>query len=73
MMYNSEIEIELFPLVFNRKKFDYSKFYIDILKVDKDEINAGIFEPSEKIEELQIKLKKKEYKKRVTFKKNLNL
>ena len=73
IMYNSEVEIDVFPLVFEKGKFDFKKFYVDLLKIDLEDLNAGILEPSEKIEELNIKLKKKEFKKRVVFKTNLKL
>ena len=72
-MYNSEVEIDIFPLVFEKMKFDFKKFYVDLLKIDLEDLNAGFLEPSEKIEELNIKLKKKEFKKRVVFKTNLKL
>eukprot|EP01017_Pseudomicrothorax_dubius_P017726 TRINITY_DN1989_c0_g1_i5.p1 TRINITY_DN1989_c0_g1~~TRINITY_DN1989_c0_g1_i5.p1 ORF type:complete len:478 (+),score=131.50 TRINITY_DN1989_c0_g1_i5:857-2290(+) len=57
-----DVTIELFPLQKpSGEKFDFTKFYADLVTVDPDEINDA----STKISQLSVRIKQKEFKKRV--------
>jgi ATP-dependent DNA helicase 2 subunit 1 len=64
-MLENYIEFEVFPLVFNKMKFSYAKFYVNILQSEPDEMDKDLLEPAEKIEELNIRLRRKEFRKRI--------
>ncbi|EGR31314.1 ku p70 DNA helicase, putative [Ichthyophthirius multifiliis] len=59
-----DAQIELFPLPNAHQKFDLRKFYTEIIALDVDEINESLIDSSEKILDLQNRLRQKEYKKR---------
>ena len=63
-MLENRIEFEIFPLAFDKNKFDFKKFYVNIMQYDLGEFNENYLEPAEKLEELNVRLRKKEYKKR---------
>ena len=63
-MVGRDIEVEVFPLVFDRHKFSFGRFYAAFLASDADEVNFAQMEPAQKLEDLSVRIKKKEYKKR---------
>jgi hypothetical protein len=63
-MIDRDTEFEVFPLVFDRHKFSFSRFYSAFLSSDVDEIDFNQMEPAQKLEDLSVRIKKKEYKKR---------
>ncbi|KAL4483805.1 hypothetical protein ABPG72_006180 [Tetrahymena utriculariae] len=58
------IQIELFPLATRNQKFDIRKFYSSIITFDVDEINEAVIDTSDKVLDIQHRLRQKEYKKR---------
>lgn len=63
-MVSKEVEFEVFPLVFDKNKFSYSVFYSEFISSEIDEINYDQLEPAQKLEELNVRIKRKENKKR---------
>lgn len=63
-MVSNEVEFEVFPLVFDKNKFSYSAFYSQFISSEVDEINFDQLEPAQKLEELNVRIKRKENKKR---------
>lgn len=54
------VQIELFPLKKSpTSRFDLRKFYIEIVTLDVDEINEAILDTSDKILDLQQRLRQK--------------
>jgi ATP-dependent DNA helicase 2 subunit 1 len=51
------IEIELFPLASSEKRFDIRKFYAKIITFDLDEVNDSLVDTSDKILDLQHRLR----------------
>eukprot|EP01130_Rhizamoeba_saxonica_P004296 TRINITY_DN1757_c0_g1_i2.p1 TRINITY_DN1757_c0_g1~~TRINITY_DN1757_c0_g1_i2.p1 ORF type:complete len:584 (+),score=125.86 TRINITY_DN1757_c0_g1_i2:348-2099(+) len=66
------IEIELFAMNKRGKKFDPTKFYSDIIHID-DEDDIGAYDASSKFDELNEKVRRKEFKKRTLSKCNIKL
>lgn len=62
---DQNVDIELFPLKIDNRAFDYKKFFIQIISFEEDEISSGMFNPQDRISELSVRLKKKEFKKRI--------
>ena len=50
LMENNNVDIELFPLVFEENKFDYHKFYSESIRFDKEDFESGLLNGVEKIE-----------------------
>ena len=64
-MLGNGVEIELFPLRVNNRNFDYNIFYKDIVSFDEDEANPEVYNPNDKLSHLAVRLRRKEFKKRV--------
>jgi len=60
-MLENNIEFEVFPLVFDKNKFKYARFYINLLQAEPDELDRDLLEPAEKLEELNVRLRRKEF------------
>ena len=60
----ANVEIELFPIRVAGKIFDYTKFYGDIVTVDPDEANEQVLNPSSKLSDLAVRIRRREFKKR---------
>lgn len=60
-MLENNIEFEVFPLVFDKSKFKYARFYVNLLQAEPDELDRDLLEPAEKLEELNIRLRRKEF------------
>lgn len=67
------IEIELFPLRINNRVFDYGAFFADIITFDVDDLNKEMTNPNDKLAYLNIRLRRKEFKKRILGKVDLSL
>jgi ATP-dependent DNA helicase 2 subunit 1 len=63
-MVENNIEFEVFPLVFDKNKFRYARFYVNLLQAEPDELDRDLLEPAEKLEELNIRLRRKEFVKK---------
>lgn len=61
---SSEIDIELFPIRMKGKMFNYSAFYSDIITLDPDDINNDLIDPSDKLSDLAVRIRKREFKKK---------
>lgn len=64
-MIEKGVEFEVFPLVFDANKFSFAKFYSAYISSEMDEINFNQLQPAQKLEDLNIRIQKKVYKKRV--------
>lgn len=59
------VEIELFPLnLTGESRFDIRLFYTETITFDEEEVNSGMLDMSDKIMNLEQRLRQKEYKKR---------
>lgn len=67
------IEIELFPLRINNKIFDYNQFFSGIISFDVDDLNKEMTQPNDKLAYLNIRLRRKEFKKRILGKVDMGL
>lgn len=67
------IEIELFPLRINNRIFDYNIFYSGIISFDVDDLNREMTNPNDRLAYLNIRLRRKEFKKRILGKVDLQL
>ena len=63
----------MFPLVFDKNLFDFRKFFAEFVKINLEEYDAGIIEPAEKLDEFNIRLRKKAFKKRILSRLDLSL
>ena len=70
---SQNIEIELFPLKLDNSSFNYKKFFIQIISFEEDDIAEGLFNPQDRISELSVRLKKKEFKKRIISQLDFNI
>lgn len=59
-----DTEIELFPLPTPEQVFDVRTFYAELIAFDSDDVNAGMLDVSQKIQDLSRRLRAKEFKKR---------
>ena len=62
-MENNGIEVDLFPLVFERKKFDFKKYFANVIKLRSDDFDERYYEPIEKLEDFNIRLRRRETRK----------
>lgn len=58
------VQIELFPIRMKGSLFNYENFYTEIIKLDPDEINSEITNPSDKLSDLSLRIRRREFKKR---------
>lgn len=72
-MEDNLITIELFPMIFDEKKFDFKIFYQDVLRFSEEDLNSGFQDGKYKIESLEYQLKKKEVVQKTTLKTELSL
>jgi ATP-dependent DNA helicase 2 subunit 1 len=63
-MIESGVEVEVFPLVFEKNAFSFSKFYSAFMSSELDEINYSQLEPAWKLEDLNVRINKKMSKKK---------
>lgn len=73
LLEDNNIQIELFPLVFEKNLFCFDNFYKGVLKFSEEDLNSGMMDGAERIEQLQYRLKKKEVIQRISLKSNLQL
>ena len=69
---NINVDIELFPIEVTQK-FQHEKFYIDLISFDPDDITKDKFNPNTRQGEQTMRLRRKEYKKRVLGRVDLQL
>ena len=62
------VDIELFPLVFDKKKFSFDKFFASVIKFNTDDFDEGTVEPLEKLEDFNIRLRRREFRKKALTK-----
>jgi ATP-dependent DNA helicase 2 subunit 1 len=58
------VEIELFPIEVD-KKFQIEHFYVDIITYDPDDLTKDVICPTTRLSELALRLRRKEFKKRM--------
>lgn len=60
----NDIKFDVFPLVFSKNKFDFNRFYSSFVEYD-DNFDPELYEPAEKLEEFNLKLRRKILAKRI--------
>ena len=58
------VEIELFPIRLKGRIFNYAAFYSGIITVDPDEVSKDLIDPSDKLSDLAVRIRKREFKKK---------
>jgi hypothetical protein len=60
-----DVMIELFPIACSvKQEFNFDRFWVDVLQIDQDEINGTTMYTTNKMLDLEVRMKQKAFKKR---------